>query len=154
MDLKEEIQSVSTTATQEEALSELLDKVIASWDAQEFVVNNFKEQRDVFILGGIDEVQQNLDDSMVTISTISASRFVSGIKSQVQVMESKLLLFGETMDQALSVQRNWMYLEPIFSSPDIQRQLPLEAKLFLDVDKQFKILMRGAAENPKALKLC
>jgi hypothetical protein len=32
--------------------------------------------------------------------------------------------------------------EPIFSAPDIQRQLPSEAKKFLDIDKGFKNIMR------------
>lgn len=42
----------------------------------------------------------------------------------------------------------WMYLEAIFSAPDIQRQLPVEAKLFIQVDKSWKDIMR------KAEKVC
>ena len=37
---------------------------------------------------------------------------------------------------------NWMYLRFIFSAPDIQRQLPTEAKAFFAVDKQFRDIMR------------
>ena len=35
-----------------------------------------------------------------------------------------------------------MYLESIFSAPDIQRQLPAESKMFLTVDKSYKDIMR------------
>ena len=28
----------------------------------------------------------------------------------------------------MTVQRNWLYLQPIFESPDINRQLPTEGK--------------------------
>lgn len=42
-------------------------------------------------------------------------------------------------------QQNWVYLEVIFSAPDIQRQLPNEAKLFVVVDKSWKDIMRKTA---------
>lgn len=43
-------------------------------------------------------------------------------------------------------QQSWVYLEVIFSAPDIQRQLPTEAKMFLVVDKAWKELMRKTAK--------
>ena len=45
-------------------------------------------------------------------------------------------------DEWLECQRAWLYLESIFSAPDIQRQLPAEAKMFLTVDKSYKEIMR------------
>lgn len=43
-------------------------------------------------------------------------------------------------------QQNWIYLEVIFSAPDIQRQLPNESKMFLVVDKSWKQIMRRTAK--------
>ncbi len=33
---------------------------------------------------------------------------------------------SEVLEQWIALQRQWMYLEPIFSSQDIMQQLPLE----------------------------
>ena len=148
----EAIGAISTEATQEQALEELLQKVTHKWADVCFQVLAYKESKDTFILGGIEEIMTALEDSMVTMSTIMSSRFVKGIREEVEKVEGQLSLFSETLDEWLNVQKNWMYLETIFSAPDIQRQLPTEAKAFFAVDKQFRDIMRKTRENDNALR--
>ena len=64
-----------------------------------------------------------------------------------------LILFQETLDEWLMVMRAWMYLETIFSSPDIVRQLPAAAKMFQAIDKSWKNIMKQT-NDPLALKAC
>jgi dynein heavy chain len=49
--------SISTEATQEAALEELLAKVTTKWAGIEFSVIPYKDSKDVYILGAIDEIQ-------------------------------------------------------------------------------------------------
>ena len=54
-------------------------------------------------------------------------------RSEVEKVERNLRLFSDTLDEWLECQRQWLYLETIFSAADIQRQLPAEAKAFSQV---------------------
>jgi len=59
-----------------------------------------------------------------------------------------------SQDEWLTCQRNWLYLESIFSAPDIQRQLPAESKMFLTVDKSYKDIMRKVNKVCAQLESC
>ena len=47
-----------------------------------------------------------------------------------------------------------MYLQPIFDSPDIMKQLPLENKKFKNVDKQWREIIHGTSQNKLVIKAC
>lgn len=47
---------------------------LMQWATIEFVVKQFKDVKDCYVLGGVDDVIAALDDSMVTMNTITSSR--------------------------------------------------------------------------------
>ncbi|KAE8631104.1 hypothetical protein XENTR_v10001083 [Xenopus tropicalis] len=151
-DYAQAIQDISGQASGEASLETIIKKVEDSWKATEFTAIPHRDSKDVFILGGTDDIQVLLDDSIINISTIASSRYVGPIKSRVDEWQRQLSLFNETLDEWLTCQRNWLYLESIFSAPDIQRQLPAEAKMFLQVDKSWKEIMRKVNRLPNALR--
>lgn len=151
-DFKDVINSISGQATSEATLEEMLTKVAKAWSETEFIVLPYRDYKDVFILGGVDDIQTQLEDSQVTIATIKASRHIGPIKSEVEKWDKQLALFSETLDEWMTCQRSWLYLESIFNAPDIQRQLPDEAKMFSQVDRSWKEVMRKVSRNPNAIK--
>lgn len=72
-------------------------QVEESWKTTEFIVLQHRDYKDVFILGGTEEIQQVLDDSNINISTISSSRHVGPIKPRVDEWIRQLDLFSRTL---------------------------------------------------------
>lgn len=54
----------------------------------------------------------------------------------------------------MKCQGQWMYLQPIFDSADIAKQLPLESKKFKSVDSTWKSNMNLAKNQVNVLKVC
>ncbi|XP_047430741.1 dynein axonemal heavy chain 6 [Mugil cephalus] len=147
-----EIQEVSGKASGEASVGAIITKVDDIWKTTEFTVLPHGDSKEVFILGGTDDIQVLLDDSIINVGTVASSRYVTPIKVKVDQLLQQLNLFNQTLDEWLTCQRNWLYLESIFLAPDITRQLPAESKMFLKVDKSWKEIMAKVNRMPNALK--
>eukprot|EP00304_Pavlova_gyrans_P012708 CAMPEP_0206041750 /NCGR_PEP_ID=MMETSP1466-20131121/6142_1 /ASSEMBLY_ACC=CAM_ASM_001126 /TAXON_ID=44452 /ORGANISM="Pavlova gyrans, Strain CCMP608" /LENGTH=4121 /DNA_ID=CAMNT_0053416453 /DNA_START=38 /DNA_END=12403 /DNA_ORIENTATION=- len=146
------IGEVSGIASGEYALEEMLAKIKHGWESTDFVTITHRDTTDVFILGSVEDIIVLLEDNQVALQTILASRFVAGIRTEVEVWEKKLSLLSEVLDEWTTCQRNWMYLENIFGAEDIQKQLPVEASKFQKVDKFWKDQMRKTNDQPNVLE--
>ncbi|XP_073976967.1 dynein heavy chain at 16F isoform X2 [Rhodnius prolixus] len=144
------LMGISAQATSESVLETLLIKVEDVWRTYEFTVVPHKDSADVSILGGIDELQVVIDESNINLGTISSSRYIGPIKARVKEWVDNMDLFAKTMEEWVSCQQNWLYLQPIFTAPDIKRQLPIESRLFSIVDKSWKDVMRSVNKTPLA----
>lgn len=67
--------------------------------------------------------------------------------------ESTLVLLQDIIDNWLKVQAAWLYLEPIFSSDDIMKQIPTEGRLFKTVDATWIDSMAQTAQEPALLSV-
>lgn len=90
---------------------------------------NFRDS-DAFILAGLDDVQSLLDDHILKSQSMRGSPFIAALGKRATDWEEKLINMQDIMDIWLKVQSTWMYLEPIFNSEDIMRQMPVEGRNF------------------------
>ena len=148
---KDLVSDTSGTASGEAQLEASLDKVREAWAALDFNLRNYRESKHVFILGGLDEVFMLLEDNQVTLQTMMGSRYITGVRDEVEEWDKKLSILSETLDEWVACQRNWMYLETIFCAEDIQKQLPAEAAKFQTVDKMWKDVMKKTSQNPRVI---
>ena len=82
-----------------------------------------------------------LDEHRVVTQAMGFSAYKAHFEADISDWDSKLSIVSEILEQWVAVQRNWMYLQPIFDSADINRQLPGEGKKFSNVNKQWRSTM-------------
>nr|XP_012154186.1 PREDICTED: dynein heavy chain 12, axonemal isoform X1 [Megachile rotundata] len=144
----EKYEMISTSATKQLMLEELLAKLISEWDGVIFSTVPYKDSG-VNILTQLDDIQGLLEEQIVKVQAMRGSAFVKRIEEEVKEFYALLLRIRSTIDEWIKVQVQWMYLLPIFSSRDIVAQLPEEEVLFVQVDRIFRSAMSGVSRDPR-----
>eukprot|EP00201_Polytomella_parva_P020499 CAMPEP_0175042260 /NCGR_PEP_ID=MMETSP0052_2-20121109/2450_1 /TAXON_ID=51329 ORGANISM="Polytomella parva, Strain SAG 63-3" /NCGR_SAMPLE_ID=MMETSP0052_2 /ASSEMBLY_ACC=CAM_ASM_000194 /LENGTH=3805 /DNA_ID=CAMNT_0016305023 /DNA_START=33 /DNA_END=11446 /DNA_ORIENTATION=+ len=152
LDKLEAIQSISMTASKEYSLEKVLEKMQTSWHGVEFRCIEYKDTG-TYIIGGTDEVQALLDDQIVKTQAMRASPFIKPLEAEAAQWEVLLVTLQDMLDNWLTCQSTWQYLEPIFSSPDILKQMPEEGEKFQVVDTAWREVMEGCNANPSCLSV-
>ncbi|KAA6354128.1 MAG: putative dynein heavy chain, partial [Streblomastix strix] len=125
LQFKQQVLEISATANGEYALESQFEKIKAAWKDTSFETKEHKSG--TWILGPIDEITEQMEDHMALLQTMLASRYVVGIREEIELWDKRLTGLQDLMDEWVKCQRGWMYLSAIFTQPDIVRQLPQDA---------------------------
>ena len=120
------------------------------WEPAEFSCNEYKGTH---ILSGeaVELLQGLLDDHVIKTQTMKGSPYAKEFLTTIMDWEIKLLRTQENLEKWLKVQSVWLYLEPVFSSDDIMKQMQVEGTRFREVDRMWRGMMAKVADNPRAL---
>ncbi|XP_008197222.2 dynein axonemal heavy chain 3 [Tribolium castaneum] len=145
-----QLEDISASATKEYELEKNLKKMKEEWADIKFELIPYRETG-VNILTAVDEIQLLMDDHLLKAQTMRGSPYVKPFEAEMQAWEQKLISMQDILEAWLMCQSTWMYLEPIFSSEDIMRQMPTEARNFKQVDKVWRAIQHNTTKHPKVL---
>mmetsp|Transcript_30720 Transcript_30720/g.59916 ORF Transcript_30720/g.59916 Transcript_30720/m.59916 type:complete len:4305 (+) Transcript_30720:116-13030(+) len=148
---REAIEEICTCAGKEHQLEESLDKMQKEWSDMNMILEDHKATK-TYIMKGSDDILALLDDQIMKTQTMRGSPYVKPFEVRTKKWEIRLQLMSDIMEEWLACQKTWIYLEPIFSSEDIMRQLPIEGTRFTVVDTAWRNTMDAAKKNPNILE--
>ena len=133
----ETCEEVGERAYKEFHIEKSLTKMQADWKDCNFLLPQFKQTTTNFI-AGFDDAITMLDEHIVTTQAMNFSPFKKPFEKEIEEWNTKLMLVSDTLEEWVKCQGQWMYLQPIFDSPDIMKQLPQESKRFKSVDSTWR----------------
>ncbi|KAF6773855.1 hypothetical protein AHF37_06334 [Paragonimus kellicotti] len=153
--LKDQVEEVCIGAAREKDIETRLNTVIVEWTQQDLELMPFKETGNLLLRGErVQEILQQLDESMLVLAALSNNRYNVPFRSQIQNWVQALSTTCETLEIWLRVQSLWVYLEAVFIGSDLAKQLPREAKSFHNIDRNWVRLMERAWDTPNVVMYC
>ena len=144
---------VGEKAYKEFGIEKSLKKMYEEWEEINFNTTEYKNTK-TYLIKGYDEIGAILDDHIVTTQAMTFSPFKKPFEDEIMDWNHKLITLSDILEEWSKVQAQWMYLQPIFDSPDIAKHLPQENKKFKHVDNQWKNIMAMTNRERNVLRTC
>ncbi|KAI5123747.1 hypothetical protein M0805_000339 [Coniferiporia weirii] len=153
MDLKKNepvIKEVIIQAQGEMALEEYIKQVKEIWTS--YVLDLVNYQNKCRLIRGWDDLFTKCSENLNSLTAMKLSPYYKVFEEEAASWEDKLNRVHVLFDVWIDVQRQWVYLEGIFTgSADIKHLLPVESSRFQNINTEFLTVMKKVYKSPYIL---
>ncbi|KAF8845443.1 hypothetical protein BDN67DRAFT_1065300 [Paxillus ammoniavirescens] len=150
LDLKKNenpIREVIVQAQGEMALEEYIKQVKEIWTNYTLDLVNY--QNKCRLIKGWDDLFTKCSENLNSLTAMKLSPYYKVFEEEAGSWEEKLNRIHVLFDVWIDVQRQWVYLEGIFSgSADIKHLLPVESARFQNINAEFLTVMKRVYKSP------
>ncbi|CAF1032650.1 unnamed protein product [Adineta ricciae] len=152
---REEISAVCFSAQKELELETKMRSIEEEWTEQILSFEPYKDYGSVLLEKRyVEHLLEHLEDGEETLAQMLTTRYIEPMREEVASWSDKLKTIGEILELWLEVQDMWLGAESIFNNPSAGKDISLESKRFVRVDKTWLKTQRQSAEIRNVLQCC
>ncbi|ORY16897.1 dynein heavy chain [Clohesyomyces aquaticus] len=140
------IRDVITQAQGEMALEEFLRQVRETW--QNYALDLVTYQGKCRLIRGWDDLFAKCSENLNSLQAMRHSPYYKEFEEEASAWEDKLNRVHVLFDVWIDVQRQWVYLEGVFTgNADIKHLLPTESQRFMNINAEFLAVMKKVSRS-------
>lgn len=144
------IRDIIAQAQGEMALEEFLKSVRETW--QNYSLDLVNYQNKCRLIRGFDDLFAKCSENLNSLQAMRHSPYYKEFEEDASSWEDKLNRVHVLFDVWIDVQRQWVYLEGVFTgNADIKHLLPLESSRFQNINSEFFAVMKKVYKSPFVL---
>ena len=144
------IRDIIAQAQGEMALEEFLKQVRETWTNYSLELVNY--QNKCRLIRGWDDLFAKCSENLNSLQAMRHSPYYKEFEEDASSWEDKLNRVHVLFDVWIDVQRQWVYLEGVFTgNADIKHLLPIESSRFQNINSEFFAVMKKVYKQPFVL---
>ena len=144
---------VGEKAYREAKIEEQLHDIEKKWKDIFFVLSEHKLTH-LPTISNWNEINKELDTDIMDVQQLDLSPFKGPFAELISKWNKDLLLISSVLEEWNKCQKSWIYLQPVFDSADIAKDIPYEHKKFKMTDRMWQDLMNGLNNNRNVRQCC
>ncbi|UPX18708.1 dynein heavy chain [Ascochyta rabiei] len=146
------IEDVISQATGEMALEEFIRQVRETWQDYTLELVNYRNK--CRLIKGWDELFAKCSENLNSLQAMRHSPYYKEFEEEASAWEDRLNRVHVLFDVWIDVQRQWVYLEGVFTgNADIKSLLPMESSRFQNINTEFLAVMKKVSRQPSVLEV-